>query len=179
MNAATPGRTRLLGTALAVVTALGCASSPPPAPKDPEPCKDPEPLSVFVDGAADLNRGPSGQPLPTVVKVYQLKGTTRLAVVSLDEVMRNEKAALGDDLLEAQQLTLKPGARVYPELRRAKDASHLAVAALYREPTAESWRNMVALPPTDPFHCHKKSEKPRWMQFFLHGYSVDFVPNRS
>lgn len=177
MSAALPGRSRVVGVALLLT--IGCAHDPPPAPKEPEPCKEAEPLSVLVDAAADLNRGPSGQPLPTVVKVYQLRGTSRLAVVSLDEVMKSEKAALGDDLLEAQQLTLKPSARIYPEMLRAKEATHLAVAALYRDPTAESWRNMVALPPSDPFHCHKKKENRRWLQFFLHGYQVDYVPGRS
>ena len=172
MSAAHPGRSRLVGMAL--LLAAACAHDPPPAAKEPEACKEPEPLSVIVDGDADLNRGPSGQPLPTVVKVYQLKGTTRLAVVSLDEVMKSEKVALGDDLLEAQQLTLKPGARVYPEMLRVKDATHVAVVALFRETPADQWKAMEPLPASDPFHCRKKEARP-WMQFFLHGYRVEFV----
>jgi type VI secretion system VasD/TssJ family lipoprotein len=163
----------LLGIASAALAAA-CAHDPPAPAKEAGPCTEPEKLRVLVDGAKDLNRGPGGQPLPTVVRIYQLKGTAQLGVVSLDEIMRNEKAALVDDLLEVQEITLKPNARVYPELRRLAGATHIAVAGFFRQPTADSWRAITALPPSDPFLCHKKDDGRPWMQFFLHGYQVDF-----
>ncbi|HEY0709685.1 MAG TPA: type VI secretion system lipoprotein TssJ [Polyangia bacterium] len=166
----------LLGGALAALAGLTVSACASKQAKDPGPCTEPEKLPVLVDSAHDLNRGPGGQPLPTVVRIYQLKGTSHLNVVSLDEVMRNEKAALAEDLLEVQEITLKPKTRHYPELRRLTGATHIAVAAFFRQPTAESWRAMVALPPADPFACHKKNDAKPWMQFFLHGYQVDYVP---
>ncbi|HEY0714090.1 MAG TPA: type VI secretion system lipoprotein TssJ [Polyangia bacterium] len=167
------GGVRFASALAAVLVALvGCASS---QPKDPTPCTDPEQLPVLIDSDLNFNPGPNGQPLPTVVRVYQLKGTNLLSVVSLDEIMRNEKAALADDLLEVQEITLKPKTRHYPELLRKPGATHVAVAAFYRQPTAESWRAMAPLPPVDPFACHKKNEAKPWIQFFLHGYKVDHV----
>jgi type VI secretion system protein VasD len=166
----------LLGIAFGafVLCDFGCASNQ--QPKDPTPCTDPEQLPVIVDSDPNLNPGPNAQPLPTVVRIYQLKGTTQLSVLSLDEIMRNEKASLADDLLDVQEITLKPKTRHYPELLRKPGATHVAVAAFYRQPTSESWRAMAPLPPVDPFACHKKNESRPWIQFFLHGYKVEYVP---
>jgi type VI secretion system protein VasD len=135
-------------------------------------------LSIIVDHKG-LNPGPDGQPLPTVVRVYQLKGTSKLETVSLDELVRNEKDALGDDVVDVVEITLNAhGDRVFPEMRRRPLVTHVAVAALFRKPSATSWRALAVLPPVDSFHCHRALEKRRWIQFFLHDYSAEYVPAR-
>jgi type VI secretion system VasD/TssJ family lipoprotein len=81
-----------------------CAHSP----SRPEACTEPEKLPLVVDGASNLNQGPDGQPLPTVVRAYQLKGTGRLEAASLPQMIRNAPEVLRDDVLETQEFTLAP-----------------------------------------------------------------------
>ena len=174
-----PQRLCLGALLLGSVLADGCVHKPPPppppTPKEVEPCQDPEKLSLIVDGAPNLNRGPDGQPLSTVVRVYQMKGVTRLGMVSLDELIRSEKDALADELLDTKEIMLPPLGRIVPELVRRPEATHVAVAAFFRRPTGSSWRAMAALPPPDPYHCYRPWEK-RWIQFFLQGYEAAYVP---
>ena len=174
---ATPRGRRLLVT---VVLALGagCAAPqqpPPPQPSaPPEPCKEPERVALLVDAAPNLNPGPDGQPLPTVVWLYQLKATQRLELMSLDDVIR-DKNALADDLLEAREVTLAPSARITPEMFRKPGATHVAAVAFFRRPTGPSWRAVAPLPASDPFHCYRR-ERTRWIQFFLQAYQAIYVP---
>jgi type VI secretion system VasD/TssJ family lipoprotein len=151
------------------------AKKPAPALKEVKPCEEAEKLTLILDGAPNLNRGPDGQPLSTVVRIYQLKSVQRIQNISLDELIRSEKDALADDLLDTKEVTLAPLARIFPELPRKPEATHVAIAAFFRRPTGSSWRALAALPPRDPDHCHRPWAK-RWIQFFLQGYEAAYVP---
>jgi type VI secretion system protein VasD len=109
------------------------------------------------------------------VRIYQLKGIARIQNISLDELLRSEEDALGEDLLDTKEVTLAPLARIFPELPRKPEASSIAIAALFRRPTGSSWRALAPLPPRDPDHCHRPWAK-RWIQFFLQGYEAAYVP---
>jgi len=168
-----------LGLVGMVALAWACAEkTPPPAAPapEPEPCKELEKLPVVVDGASDLNAGPDGQPLPTIVRVYQLKGTGRLETASLDQLIRSGPEILGEDVVDSREFTLNPRARFFPDMRRDSAATHVAVVGLVRRPSGNSWWAVATLPASDPFHCHRRAERTPWLQFFLQGYQVAYVP---
>jgi type VI secretion system VasD/TssJ family lipoprotein len=142
----------------------------------PEPCTEQERLPLVVDGASNLNEGPDGQPLPTVVRVYQLKGTGRLEAASLEQMIRSAPEILRDDALETQEFTLDPRGRHFPDMRRNPAATHLAVVGLVRRANGRSWWALATLPAPDPFHCHRPPNRSRWLQFYLQGYQVAYVP---
>jgi type VI secretion system protein VasD len=160
----------------AFFTFLGCAglacspARPRLRPRPLPPCSEVEPLALVVDGGPNLNPGPDGQPLPTVVRVYQLRSDARLAASSIEEMARNDRGVLADDVLEIQELTLFPSGRELPALRRNPQSTHVAVTALFRRPRGASWRAVVPVPAPDPLHCYR--EQPRWLQFFLQDYDV-------
>src|SRR5437870_1426608 len=107
-------------------------SSPPPPPpvaavpqEEPEPAtpagpQEPFPIQLTLRASDRLNPDERGQPLPTVVMVYQLKSATKLASADSDDVYRKPKEVLGEDLLQTEELQLAPGQVQTKTLERDK-----------------------------------------------------------
>jgi type VI secretion system VasD/TssJ family lipoprotein len=134
---------------LAVACGLAaCAHAPPP------PCSSPEPLRVNLKASPHLNPSEKGEALATVVRVYQLKGTGKIAVASFDDLLDHDKDTLGEDFVAVQEVTLEPTETLNPPLVRSPDATHVAVVALFRKPTGTAWRAIEKLPAPDPQYCN-------------------------
>jgi len=147
----------------AVVFLVGCAHNPPPPPA---PCPPPEPLHVRLKADRRLNPSERGEALATVVRIYQLKGTGKIAVASFDDLFDHDRDTLGEDFAAVQEVTVTPGATLDPPLFRSPDATYVAVVGLFRRPTGTSWRAITKLPPPDPQFCHpaptpKKGPPPK------------------
>jgi type VI secretion system protein VasD len=142
--------------AIAIVAGCGHSSPPPPpaTPTPPAPCPSPEPLRISLKADAHLNPSERGEPLATVVRIYQLKGTGKITVASFDDLMDHDRDTLGEDFVAVQEVTMNPGARLDPPLFRAPDATHVAVVGLFRRPSSTTWRAIETLPPANPQFCH-------------------------
>ena len=135
----------------ALLCACSHAAAPPPAAP---PCPSPEPLRINLRASARLNPSERGDPLATVVRVYQLKGTGKISVASFDDLLDHDKDALGEDFVAMQEVTVNPGATLDPPLVRSPEATHVAIVALFRKPASTTWRTIEKLPPPDPQYCH-------------------------
>jgi len=93
-----------------------------------------------------LNPDDQGQSLPTAIRVFQLTSAGKAGTVELLDLVRDPKAALGDDLLGVEELLVQPGGRVERSIAREKDARALLVAGLFRRPTGAAWRQLIELP---------------------------------
>jgi type VI secretion system protein VasD len=149
-----------------VLCACSHAEPPPPTSPPPPPCATPEPLRINLRATAHLNLSEKGEPLATVVRVYQLKGTGKISVASFDDLLDHDKDALGEDFVAMQELTVNPGATLDPPLVRSPQATHVAIVALFRKPASTTWRTIEKLPPPDPQYCHpappdKKGAAPK------------------
>jgi type VI secretion system protein VasD len=147
---------RLASTSGALALAFelaSCAHAPPPVVA---PCDKPEPLRLALSASERLNPDDKGAPLATVIRLYQLKGVDKLALASFDDLLDHDHDALGDELAAVQELTINPGERVAPPLVRNPDATYLVAVALFRRPTALTWRAVKKLAAPDPQHCHIK-----------------------
>jgi type VI secretion system VasD/TssJ family lipoprotein len=111
-------------------------------------------LRVNLHAAAYLNPNERGEALATVVRVYQLKGTGRIAVASFDDVLDHDRDTLGEDFVAVQEVTVNPATTLDPPLVRSPDATHVAVVALFRWPSSTTWRVLEKLPAPDPQYCH-------------------------
>lgn len=136
-----------------------CSHASPPATQQPgpPPCPTPEPLRINLRASPHLNPSEKGEALATVVRVYQLKGTGKIAVASFDDLLDHDKDALGEDFVAVQEVTLSPAAAVDPPLVRSSEATHVAVVALFRKPASTTWRVIEKLPAPDPQYCHPAS----------------------
>ena len=150
------------GSVAAIAILCGCGHSPPPPAQPalpPPPCTTPEPLHVSLRASRRLNPSERGEPLATVVRIYQLKGTGKISVASFDDLLDHDRDTLAEDLVGVQEVTVNPGVTVDPPLGRSAEASHIAVVGLFRRPTGTSWRAVEKLPPADPQFCHPPPPK--------------------
>ena len=156
-------RFRVAGLAapIAAIVALvtGCGHDPPPPPPPLAPCTEPEAFGIRLTASSRLNPGEHGEPLATVVRVYQLKRPEKLTGASFDDILDHDKDALGADLCEVQEVTLSPGETIPRAVKRAQDAGFIAAVALYRKPSGNAWRAVKQLPPVDPQRCHAREGK--------------------
>ena len=140
-----------LGVVLAAL--VGCAHLPEAAAP---PCEKPEALRVALNASARVNPDDAGAALATVVRLYQLKGLEKLQLASFDEMLAHDHDALGDDLAVVQELTINPSDRVTLPVPRNADAAYVVAVALFRRPTAVTWRAVKKLAAPDPQYCHAK-----------------------
>jgi type VI secretion system protein VasD len=110
----------------------------------------PAPIDVTLQGAARLNPDQDGQSLPTSVRLYQLKGKGKLEAAEFDQLYRNEKAVLGEDLLRVEEVTVSPGETVRKQLPREPGCGALGVVAVVRRPSGANWRVVSELPEKSP-----------------------------
>ncbi len=108
----------------------------------------------MLTASSRLNLGEKGEPLATVVRLYQLKGREKLASASFDEMLDRDKDTLGEDLLAVAEITVSPGESVKPPVARNPEARYLAAVALFRKPGSASWRAVTQLPAPNAQFCH-------------------------
>jgi type VI secretion system protein VasD len=137
---------------LSILALAACAHAPEPAVA----CDKPEPLRVALSATERLNPDDKGAALATVVRLYQLKGVEKLQLASFDDLLDHDKETLGEDFVASQEVTINPGERLAPPIVRNPDGTYLVAVALFRRPTALTWRAVKRLPAPDPQYCHAK-----------------------
>ena len=158
-----------LGFALLGVLLGGCPKPPPAPVAPPAPCPDPEPVRLYLLGTERLNPGEHGEPLATVVRIYQLKAPGHFADATFEDMLDRDKQTLTDELVSTKELILNPGDQIDPQLIRGDGVGYVGVVALFRQPAGTSWRALYKLPPADPYHCRppRRRRPPRLYQAFL------------
>jgi type VI secretion system VasD/TssJ family lipoprotein len=137
----------LMSVLLAGAAALSCAHAP-------VPCPMPEPVRVSISAAARLNPSENGESLATTVRLYQLKDVSKLQAASLEQILDNDRAVLGDDLVSVKEITLYPGEAATPSLSRHEGALFFGVVAFFRHASGSEWRVASKLAPADVQYCH-------------------------
>jgi type VI secretion system protein VasD len=106
----------------------------------------PAPVDVTVSAGARLNPDDGGQSLPTVIRVYLLKGTSRAEPAQFEDLYRRDKELLGEDLVQVDELVLSPGETVRKTVGGDKAARAVMVVGVFRRPSGQGWRAIAELP---------------------------------
>lgn len=138
---------------------LGACSKPkvvvPPA------CDLPQVVNTIVQASDRVNLDENGHSLPTIVRVYQLKGPIGFENAEFDDIWRDAEKALGKDLLEADEFTIYPNQRLQKNLKRNPKACCVAAVAIVRRPAGVSWRTLYELPPPpEETRCAAQKKDP-------------------
>jgi type VI secretion system protein VasD len=151
-----------LEVALLALLMGGCPKPPPSPVAPPPPCTDPEPVRLYLSGTERLNPGEHGEPLATVVRVYQLKASGHLNEANFEDILDRDKQTLAEELVASKEMTLNPGDQLDPQIVRGDGAAWIGVVALFRQPAGTSWRALYRLPAPDPYHCRplKRGRRP-------------------
>jgi type VI secretion system VasD/TssJ family lipoprotein len=114
----------------------------------------PEPINLNLRALDRVNPGEHGESLATTVRLYQLRDVSKFSTTSLEQMLDDDRAAFGEDLVAVTEVTLFPGELLTPSLDRREGTLYLAVAALFRHPSGPAWRVTTKLPPPNPQYCH-------------------------
>ena len=172
------------GVALVGLALAGCGGAAPP-PKGPEKCPE-QTVTVSLLASPAVNPAAGGAARAVVVRVYQLKSDARLVNATFEQIWKDDKATLGDDLVKEDELLVYPATRADLSFVRAEPVEHLAAVALFRSPQGRSWVASMDLPPVpeagkcgpaacDPEDddCHARSVATPHLAFWLDASKVD------
>jgi type VI secretion system protein VasD len=92
-----------------------------------------------------LNQDDSGEALPVVVRVYQLKGKDKFQRATFTELWKKDKELLEGDLLDRKELTVHPDSETVLDLDLdvKHGAAFFGVMALFRKPDVMSWKELI------------------------------------
>lgn len=93
-----------------------------------------------------MNPDESGTPLPTTLRILQLNSVAKLREAEFEALVADPEAALGDELLGAQELTLFPNEPSRLPIELDPEARYLVAVAVVRRPAGSMWRSLVVLP---------------------------------
>ena len=97
-------------------------------------------LKLDLVAREELNPDDKGSPLSVLVRVYQLKDVKSFSAATYSQILSDDKAILGADLLARKELVLSPGATISLDEPMHKEANQIAVVALYRmQPKDSVW----------------------------------------
>lgn len=124
---------------LAAATVLsGCGAVPPPRQTTLG-------MRILVDG--DSNRGPNGQPLPILVRLYALRSDMDFQQADFLTLFNSEAQALGQSLVSRKEFVIPPGGtEVYVD-NLPPEAVFLGVMAAFRNIDQAQWRSIAPLQP--------------------------------
>jgi type VI secretion system protein VasD len=130
--------------AAATLTAMGGCGSKPPKEDKPPPAAPPV-LRVDVTAAANANRGPAGQALPIVVRVFELKAQGAFSGADFFSLYDHESKLLGGELIAREELTLAPGQTRQIVKPLDPQTRYLGVLGAFRDIDRATWRALVPL----------------------------------
>jgi len=105
----------------------------------------PAPVAVTVTAGARLNPDDSGQSLPTVIRIYQLKAASKAEGAMFEDLYRRDKEVLGEDLLQVDEVVLSPGETARKTVAGDKGARAVMVLGVFRRPSGNGWRIITEL----------------------------------
>jgi type VI secretion system protein VasD len=136
----------VIATALVLASLMpGCGGKKMEPPPAPEPEKPAPMLRVDVAAASNANRGPSGQGLPVVVRLYELSAQGAFSSADFFSLYNDQAGALGGELVASEEMNLAPGADRLLAKPLSPDARYLGVLAAFRDIDNAQWRALVPL----------------------------------
>lgn len=99
-------------------------------------------IALRIHAGQVVNTDPGGRSLALVMRIYKLRGTSQfmqatypaLAAATADTPLQ------GDDVISSKEIVLVPGQKYEMVESMPRDATHLAVVALFRSPDSLRWR---------------------------------------
>lgn len=102
-------------------------------------------VRIDLQSDAALNPDRKGDPLPVVVRVYQLNDKGAFESATFNQLWKNDEGILGGTLLTRKELILNPASKDKVELDRHEQAKYVGVVAVFRNPVDRKWRAMREL----------------------------------
>lgn len=101
-------------------------------------------LNVDLSARDGLNADEAGRPTSVAVRVYQLNDRKLFDAASYDDLLKNDRTVLAQDLQASMASVLNPGASVSLSQPMEPGTRYVAIVALYREPGKDgAWKRVI------------------------------------
>ena len=101
-------------------------------------------LNVDLSAREALNPDDAGRATSVAVRVYQLKDRKLFDGASYDDLLKNDRTVLAQDLQDSTATVLNPGASASLSQPMKADSKYVAIVAFYRNPgTGNGWKYVV------------------------------------
>jgi type VI secretion system protein VasD len=102
-------------------------------------CSTPQ-VKVNLSSTANLNMNNAKEPLPVVIRIYQLTDTKAFETATFNELWKSDLTVLGNSLLRKDALTLDPASQQKITLDRHEQAKFIGLMAAFHNQQNNSWR---------------------------------------
>ncbi|MCA9710051.1 MAG: type VI secretion system lipoprotein TssJ [Myxococcales bacterium] len=141
--------TALAAVLVAAFTLLAAGCKKPE--KSCEPSSVDWRLQLAMQASKTINPTDSGDSLPTVVRVFQLRGELAIDSLEFEKVWEAEEpSALGENFLSMEEVTMFPDQNEVREVPVEDEATHVVAAGLFRNPASTSWFTSYEIPKQHP-----------------------------
>lgn len=101
-------------------------------------------LNVDLTARASINPDEAMRSTSVAVRVYQLKDRQLFDKASYDDLLKNDKTVLAQDLQASIATVVNPGASASVSQPMEPDTKYVAIVAFYRDPDSKgAWRQVV------------------------------------
>ncbi|MBK8480736.1 MAG: type VI secretion system lipoprotein TssJ [Proteobacteria bacterium] len=106
---------------------------------------EPPPIEIFLQASEQLNPNADGQSMPVEVRVLLLRDRQVFDQLDFETVWQRASEALGRELLQSVSFTAYPGKLEIFPLRSHREATYVALVAVFRESSDRRWQHVVDL----------------------------------
>jgi type VI secretion system protein VasD len=128
------------------VSGMACSSSQPVIVQPPKSCTL-QIIGLTVIASKLINPEDNGSPRPVQLRIYQIKTDNRLLNASFQQIWKEDKATLQDDLVKVDEFPVYPDTRTEVKFERDPSALFIVGVALFRNPKGRNWWTEFELPP--------------------------------
>lgn len=102
-------------------------------------------LKLDIVARHGLNQNERGQPLSTVIRVYQLKDNQGFEVAAYRDLLHQDRVLLADNLLSSKQITLRPGEAVNIDDEIHEQTEYIGVVAFFNrvDENNPTWKLLI------------------------------------
>lgn len=139
----------VLATVVWLLSGAGPLACRPPAAAPPSPPRSA--VQLLIQAAPVINPGHHGEPWPTALTIYQLRGDPEAPdhePFDLANLAARGDAAFGELLVGKRDFTAFPDTRARLVIPLGPEATHLVAVAHFREPLGDAAHLVFAVPDT-------------------------------
>lgn len=104
-------------------------------------CGSPQ-VRLNISSTTNLNMNDNKEPLPVVVRIYQLSDSKAFETATFSELWKSDLTVLGNSLLRKESLTLDPSSQQKISLDRHEETRFIALMAAFHNQPNDSWRTI-------------------------------------
>jgi type VI secretion system protein VasD len=103
-------------------------------------------IALYIQANRDLNLDEEGNPLPTVIRIYQLNGDLATRSLDFTELWEDAKTALGDEYISDKEIQIYPDSAELIKITPEDGARYILVFAAFQQPVGNTWYRVYEVP---------------------------------